>query len=351
MTTSQIADALGVSRQTVSRWIREGRLAATAIAVGPRPIYRVREVDSLAFVRRYVQEFFQDADRLHRSDERESHALGPAEQPFRPSSGGSIPRPSGAESPTPLRDPPSSAGTGGHLLAALPVGVLHDGFGRAPSRTRAHMPTGSFAAALLTRSGRPGNATGAPFAGTDRGHADSGKGRPRWAAQRATSAGHAGHGSGPGAAAASSSTSALRHVRRGQDRQAPGPWRHPPAVREGPAGSLCRSPPGDGPHDVVAGRLLLHDALPGLPRVSLVLADRGYKALDKAAQRHNARFEVRSRPAGTVGFKPLALVWRVETTFAQLGRWRRLSRCFEGSAESARAWLEVACFGYMLGRV
>lgn len=38
-----------------------------------------------------------------------------------------------------------------------------------------------------------------------------------------------------------------------------------------------------------------------------------------------------------VGFKPLALVWRVETTFAQLGRWRRLSRCFEGSAESARA--------------
>ncbi len=105
------------------------------------------------------------------------------------------------------------------------------------------------------------------------------------------------------------------------------------------------------PHDVAAGRLLLHDAVPGLPRVSLVLADRGYRALDRAAQHHNAKFEVRSRPPGTVGFKPLALVWRVETTFAQLGRWRRLSRCFEGSAESARAWLEVACFGYMLGRV
>ncbi len=74
------------------------------------------------------------------------------------------------------------------------------------------------------------------------------------------------------------------------------------------------------------------------------------RALDKAAQRHNARFEVRSRPPGTVGCKPLALVWRVETTFAQLGRWRPPSRCFEGSVESARAWLEVACFGYMLGR-
>jgi transposase len=50
------------------------------------------------------------------------------------------------------------------------------------------------------------------------------------------------------------------------------------------------------PHDVTAGRLLIHAALPNLPRVSLVLADRGYRALDKAAQRHHARFEVRSRP-------------------------------------------------------
>ena len=56
MTTIEIADALGVSRQTVSRWIREGRLPATAIAVGPRRIYRVRHGDYLAFVRRYVQE-------------------------------------------------------------------------------------------------------------------------------------------------------------------------------------------------------------------------------------------------------------------------------------------------------
>jgi hypothetical protein len=60
---------------------------------------------------------------------------------------------------------------------------------------------------------------------------------------------------------------------------------------------------------------------------------------------------IRSRPAGTVGFKPLPMVWRVENAFAQLGRWRRLSRCYEGTAESAKAWLEVACVGYMLGRV
>jgi len=40
---------------TVSRWIREGRLKAIAIEVGPRPIYRVRESDFRDFVRRYVR--------------------------------------------------------------------------------------------------------------------------------------------------------------------------------------------------------------------------------------------------------------------------------------------------------
>jgi hypothetical protein len=31
-------------------------------------------------------------------------------------------------------------------------------------------------------------------------------------------------------------------------------------------------------------------------------------------------------------------------------RWRRLSRCYEGTEASARAWLEVASVGYLLGR-
>ena len=45
--------------------------------------------------------------------------------------------------------------------------------------------------------------------------------------------------------------------------------------------------------------------------------------------------------------KPIPLLWRVENAFAQLGRWRLLSRRFEGTTESARAWLEVACVGYV----
>jgi putative transposase len=34
-----------------------------------------------------------------------------------------------------------------------------------------------------------------------------------------------------------------------------------------------------------------------------------------------------------------------------LGRWRRLSRCYEGTPESARAWLEVAALGYLFARL
>lgn len=30
--------------------------------------------------------------------------------------------------------------------------------------------------------------------------------------------------------------------------------------------------------------------------------------------------------------------------------WRRLARCYEGSQASAKAWLEVASMGYLLGR-
>jgi len=85
--------------------------------------------------------------------------------------------------------------------------------------------------------------------------------------------------------------------------------------------------------------------------VSLVLADGWYKGLDNAANRHNAAFLVKSRPIGTVGFKSLALVWREEATFGQIGRSRRLARCFERSADSAPVWLEVACVGCMLGRI
>ena len=62
------------------------------------------------------------------------------------------------------------------------------------------------------------------------------------------------------------------------------------------------------------------------------------------------RLDIKAPPKGQVGFRPIAPLYKVEHVFAQLGRWRRLSRCYEASEASATAWLEVASVGYLLGR-
>ena len=54
LTTTEAAALMGVSRQTVSRWIREGRLPAKRMRVGQRSIYRVSEHDLAEFARRYI---------------------------------------------------------------------------------------------------------------------------------------------------------------------------------------------------------------------------------------------------------------------------------------------------------
>jgi hypothetical protein len=46
--------------------------------------------------------------------------------------------------------------------------------------------------------------------------------------------------------------------------------------------------------------------------------------------------------------------WRVRVdsvAHARLGRWRRLSRCYEGTEASAKAWLEVVCVAYLFVRL
>lgn len=101
------------------------------------------------------------------------------------------------------------------------------------------------------------------------------------------------------------------------------------------------------PHDSKVGTLLLDDALPHLPRVGLVLADRGHRAAGHhVASVHGVMFEVRGwdeRPEE--GFRPVKPMWRVEDAFARLGQWRRLPCCFDGSQAGATAWLQVRCVG------
>ena len=105
------------------------------------------------------------------------------------------------------------------------------------------------------------------------------------------------------------------------------------------------------PHDVSAGRRLLDTTLPALGTVQAIVADRGYRGLGKMANKKRIRLDIKAPPKGTVGFTPIAPLYRVEHAFARLGRWRRLSRCYEGCPESARAWLEVASLGYLFARL
>ena len=105
------------------------------------------------------------------------------------------------------------------------------------------------------------------------------------------------------------------------------------------------------PHDLKVGRELLAERLPTPPAVQAVVGDRGYRGLAALPARRHVKLDIKAPPKGTVGFTPLAPLYKVEHAFAQLGRWRRLARCYEGTAASARAWLEVASFGYLLGRV
>lgn len=105
------------------------------------------------------------------------------------------------------------------------------------------------------------------------------------------------------------------------------------------------------PHDVTAGRALLAERLDELPLVRDIIADRGYRGLAALAARRQLGLLIKAPPKGQSGFVPLAPLYKVEHAFARLGRWRRLSRCYEGTEASARAWLEVACLAYLFARL
>jgi transposase len=87
--------------------------------------------------------------------------------------------------------------------------------------------------------------------------------------------------------------------------------------------------------------------LPELPRLRAVVGDRAYRGLTRIARHKRMALDIKAPPSGRRGFTPIRPLVKIEHAFAQLGRWRRLSRCCEGSAASARAWLEVASVGYL----
>lgn len=92
-------------------------------------------------------------------------------------------------------------------------------------------------------------------------------------------------------------------------------------------------------------------APPALGTVRAVVADRGCRGLRNMANKREDPAGHQGPPKGTSGFTPIAALCRAEHAFARLGRWRRLSHRYEGSAEGARAWLEAASLGCLFARL
>jgi len=84
------------------------------------------------------------------------------------------------------------------------------------------------------------------------------------------------------------------------------------------------------PHDVRSGRELLTKTLPALGSVKAIVADRGYRGPNKMAAKQGIVLDIKAPPKGTVASHRSRRSTASSTRFARLGRWRRLSRCYEG---------------------
>lgn len=80
-------------------------------------------------------------------------------------------------------------------------------------------------------------------------------------------------------------------------------------------------------HDVRVGSELLRERLGGLPRLPAIAAGRAYRGLRALAERHALALGLGTPPKGQTGFTPIAPIYTIEHTSAQLDRWRRSSRC------------------------
>ena len=90
-----------------------------------------------------------------------------------------------------------------------------------------------------------------------------------------------------------------------------------------------------------------------LPRLSRVIGDGGYRgALVQWVQdTFGWTLEIVLRTADMVGFEVLPKRWVVERTFGWLGRYRRLSKDYEGKTEVSEAFIYVAMIHLMLRRL
>jgi len=91
------------------------------------------------------------------------------------------------------------------------------------------------------------------------------------------------------------------------------------------------------------------------PRLKKVFADNKYhnKTLQRwlCQNRVPYQVEVRVKPEGEPGFKPVKIRWVVEQSHACLGRCRRLSKDYERLTSSSETWVHLSAIQRMLRRV
>jgi putative transposase len=108
--------------------------------------------------------------------------------------------------------------------------------------------------------------------------------------------------------------------------------------------------------DGVAAPLLLGHVHPyHFPRLVTICADQKYHhhALDAWMAEHRPGWdiEVKARPAGTKGLRPLEKRWVIERTNAWHSRFRRNSKDYEYSVESSTAMIQISHIHLMLNRL
>ena len=108
------------------------------------------------------------------------------------------------------------------------------------------------------------------------------------------------------------------------------------------------------PHDSKCAKLVLTGLKKKFPRLQKVLADGGYQGDLQSwfyRETKGCTLHVVKPETGTKGFQVLQWRWIVERSFAWLGNFRRLSKDYEVSASSAKAFIALAFSKIMLRKL
>lgn len=91
-------------------------------------------------------------------------------------------------------------------------------------------------------------------------------------------------------------------------------------------------------------------------RLRLIVADSIYNGgiaewVGALRGRNRLRLEIKAKRPGATKFEVIPFRWRVERTFAWLGRWRRLSKDYEATTTSSEAFVKLAMIHLMARRL